>query len=89
MKKLLLILLTVSLLSCSKDDDTVRTGNRPNTSPKCNCGVITNDGITDGCYWLEIKSSCSGNKKSFCFDQNVWMDNYVGNDFCVTNSEGW
>ncbi len=60
----------------------------------CNCGTIANDGIDtnpDGssCYWLEIRSECSGNKKKFCFDQDVWMNNYVGSNFCVTNQPGW
>ena len=62
---------------------------------ECNCGVIANDGIDNGCYWLEIRSDCSGNKKRFCFDQDVWLNNYVGDRFCVKhnhplyNETGW
>ena len=56
----------------------------------CNCGIINNDGIDNNdCYWLEITSDCSENKKTFCFDENVWMDAYVGDHFCVTGQPGW
>lgn len=80
-----LILLTI-LVSCSKEED---------PKPECNCGTIANDGIdTDyntgqKCYWLEIRNNCSGNKKKFCFDQDVWMNNYVGNNLCVTGVTSW
>ena len=56
---------------------------------ECNCGTIANDGITDDCYWLEIRSDCSQNKKQFCFDQDIWFDNHPGDHFCVTNETGW
>jgi len=58
-------------------------------TPDCNCGVIANDGITDNCYWLEIRNNCSGNKKQFCFDQDVWMSNYTGGNFCVLGVQPW
>ena len=76
MKKLIfcLAVATAFLSSCKKE---------------CNCGVIANDGITNGCYWLEIRNNCSNNKKQFCFDQDIWMNNQVGDNFCVTNSTGW
>ncbi|MDG1950070.1 MAG: hypothetical protein P8J32_04640 [bacterium] len=77
MKKiLLLLLLCVGMVGCQKEKD-------------CNCGIIANDGITDGCYWLEVRSDCSGNIKRFCFDEDVWFNNYVGDPFCVTNQPGW
>jgi hypothetical protein len=66
----------ITLFSCSKDET-------------CNCGTIANDGIDGNCYWLEIRNECSGNKKKFCFDQDVWSSNYVGNRFCVTNQNSW
>ena len=62
--------------SCKKDEP-------------CNCGTIANDGIDGTCYWLEIRNDCSGNKKKFCFDQDVWMNNQVGDNFCVTNQGEW
>ena len=93
MKNLIFILSTFVLLSsCSKDEDPTPTTS--NNKP-CNCGTIANDGIdTDPnnnttCYWLEIRNDCSGNKKKFCFDQDVWMKSYVGSNFCVTNQTSW
>ncbi len=85
MKKLLLLftLLTASVLSSCSDEPTA-----PSASSNCNCGTIANDGIDGNCYWLEIRNSCSGNKKIFCFDQDIWMDAYVGENFCVAN-QSW
>jgi len=78
MKKLLSILLiSIMLIGCEKEED-------------CNCGVITNDEILDdGCYSLTIRNDCSNNYKTFCFDYNVWFNNSVGDDFCVTNVDSW
>jgi hypothetical protein len=90
MKKLKIMMMALMMCSvftsCSKDEDEI--------NQNCNCGTIANDGIDtnpDGssCYWLEIRSECSGNKKKFCFDQDVWMNSPVGNNFCVTNQSGW
>jgi hypothetical protein len=79
MKKMFLIFaLSVGLLGCNKEE-----------SEQCNCGTIANDGIDNGCYWLEIRNDCTGNKKKFCFDQDVWMNAYVGSNFCVTNQGQW
>jgi hypothetical protein len=75
MKKLLFLLIILS--SCKKEE----------TTP-CNCGTIANDGA-DGCYWLEIRNDCSGNKKTFCFDEDVWMNAYVGSSICVSNEQPW
>ena len=77
MKKTLSILfLCLALVSCKKDEP-------------CNCGTITDDGITNGCYWLEIRNECSGNKKEFCFDYDIWFDANPGENFCVTNENEW
>jgi hypothetical protein len=79
MKKLIMIMiLTIGLVGCNKEE------NKP-----CNCGTILNDGISGNCYWLEIENDCSGNRKTFCFDQSVWMNAYVGDNFCVTNQTQW
>lgn len=75
---MLLMLLSIGLVSCNKEE------NKP-----CNCGTVANDGIDGSCYWLEIRNDCSGNKKTFCFDQDVWMTAYVGSNFCVTNQGQW
>jgi hypothetical protein len=80
MKKRILFAMAVAVMtasqSCKKDEP-------------CNCGTIANDGIDGTCYWLEIRNDCSGNKKKFCFDQDVWMNNHVGDNFCVTNQGEW
>lgn len=80
MKKTLLFIMLVAsiLVACEKEEQ-----------KDCNCGTIANDGIDNGCYWLEIRNDCSGNKKKFCFDQDVWMNAAVGSHFCVTNETSW
>ena len=78
MKKLLLILLICSAIACKKDEN-----------KECNCGTITNDGVSDNCYWLEICNACSDRKKTFCFDQDVWQNAHVGEQFCVTDVNNW
>ena len=55
----------------------------------CNCGTITNDGITGDCYWLDVRNDCSSNIKRFCFDYSFWLTAYVGTDICVTNETPW
>jgi len=82
MKKLLWVLPLIILASCKKENE------------KCNCGVITQDGIDirpDGtsCYWLEIRNECTDNKKRWCFDYDIWFDGNPGEDFCVTNETKW
>lgn len=80
MKKVVIfIMLAISIVSCNKEEE----------DKQCNCGTIANDGIDGSCYWLEIRNDCSGNKKKFCFDQDVWMSAYVGSNFCVTNQNQW
>ena len=82
MKQIKILLLAALLLGCKKEEPI-------ETPTQCNCGIIANDGITGSCYWLEITSDCSGNKKQFCFDQSVWMDAHPGEHFCVTTESGW
>ena len=77
-KSLLIFALSVALVACNKEE-----------TKQCNCGTIANDGIDNGCYWLEIRNDCTGNKKKFCFDQVVWSSAYVGSNFCVTNQGQW
>lgn len=75
---------------CNKDEEEQSNVSGTN-GQQCNCGIIANDGIDSAtnCYWLEIRNECSGNKKKFCFDQDVWTNNYVGDRFCVTNVTSW
>ena len=79
MKRVLVLLATAAItMSCEKEEKL-----------ECNCGTIANDGIENNCHWLEIRNFCSGNKKKFCVDQDIWMDAYVGSDFCITNTTSW
>jgi hypothetical protein len=80
MKKTILLFLSVlTFSSCQKDEELYQN---------CQCGIIVDDPITT-CYTLAIRNECSGRVKSFCFDQNVWFNNYVGDRFCVSNAQPW
>lgn len=78
MKKLLFSIIIMSIVSCSKDES-------------CNCGTIKNDGvdIANNCHWIEIENECSGNRKSFCIDEDIWWDANPGENFCITNIDSW
>lgn len=81
-KTIILVLVAMSILSSCKKD-------KP-----CNCGTITDDGVTtdvngNNCYWLEIRNECSDNKKRWCFDGDIWLDANIGEEFCVTNEPSW
>jgi hypothetical protein len=80
MKKLVLILgvLILTFASCKKEELCTS-----------NCGIIVSDGIDSGCYWLDIQNECSENTKRFCFDENTWSNNFVGDNMCVTNEGSW
>ena len=78
----MVLMMCTVLTSCSKEDDDAINKN-------CNCGTIANDGIDtnpDGtsCYWLEIRSECSGNKKKFCFFR---FDQRVCNNFLAGSND--
>ena len=75
MKKLLIVLLTITALSsCSK-----------NYTKDCKCGVVTDDAIENGNdFTLSIKNDCSGNNKKFYVTLNTWMDYAVGANICMT-----
>lgn len=89
MKKVILILgvLTMGLASCKKEE--VQPNNTTQPSCQSNCGTITNDGIEDNCYYLDIQNSCTGNVKRFCIDSGIWANAFVGDSFCITNETGW
>lgn len=71
----------IVLFSCKKEEI--------QEQKDCKCGVIANDGIDNGCYWLEIRNDCSGNKKKFCFDEDIWMNANPGEKFCVQGVNPW
>jgi hypothetical protein len=80
--RLIFAVTLLTLTACNKEEE------------ECNCGVITADEITtnaDGsfCYSLEIRNDCTNNKKTWCFDYDVWLDGNLGESFCVTNVQRW
>jgi len=83
MKKTIMLaaVMGLILIGCKEEEE--------QKQEQCNCGIIANDGVDNGCYWLEIRNDCSGNKKTWCFDEDVWMNAAVGSHFCVTNETSW
>ncbi len=61
----------------------------PPAPTQCNCGLITDDGFGSGLYWVYIQNSCTGNIAMFYLSYNDWMNAYVGNNLCISNSSGW
>ena len=76
MKKLTYLFLALTIVACSDDDDTA-----------CNCGEIVSDDASD--YSVTIRSDCSGNEETFILSAEDWFTAFVGDDFCITNSDGW
>ena len=80
MKKVIVLLASVSLLAgCGKEDLVI--------TPDCNCGTIVSDNVDD--YSVVIASDCTGNEKSFELSQQDWINAHVGDDLCITNTNGW
>lgn len=86
MKKLLLITIVLTALSCSKEEE-LPTPSTDQVSTSCNCGLIVSDEVSD--YSIQIRNSCSGNVKKFVLYEADWMNAYVGTDFCISNTSGW
>ena len=80
----MLFVSALTLASCEKDEELIT----PQNTSNCTCGTIVNDEITN-CYTLSIRNECSGVVKRFCFDQQVWFNNYVGDYVCVSNVQPW
>lgn len=78
MKKLIVVLvMSAMMFACVKED--------------CTCGKIVADHIVyddngTAFYSLTIKNDCTGNQEAFFFDFDIWFNNYVGDNFCVTNT---
>lgn len=79
MKKAVIILGAILLASCSKPED---------SAPKdCNCGLITNDNVSD--YSITIRNQCSGREKKFILAPGDWVNAHVGSNFCISNTTSW
>jgi hypothetical protein len=85
-KALLLSLLTVSVLSCKKDNETKPLEN-------CNCGLITedNNGTTNNQSWytINVRNNCTDNTKTFYLSKGDWMNAHAGDSFCFSNEAEW
>jgi len=75
LNKSLVIAICFALVSCNKEQ------------PKCNCGTIVSDEVSD--YSVVIRNKCSGNEKKFNLAEGDWMNAYVGSEFCITNVQNW
>jgi hypothetical protein len=80
MKKIILSIAVILLLSCEKD-------NPQPIQEECNCGLVVSDNVSD--YSVVIRNSCSGNEKKFYLQEGDWMNAYVGSDYCITNVTSW
>ena len=77
MRKLILIL-SLAFLSCEKETD-----------PACSCGVITDEGLEDGCNFFIVKNDCSGKTKKFCMSTSDWVNFNVGENICLYDKKPW
>ena len=75
MKKTILAIAVVALISSCKKDE------------PCNCGIIQSDNAQN--YSVVIKNECSGNNKEFVLSESDWMTAYVGTHYCITNTTSW
>jgi hypothetical protein len=80
MKKMILSIAVILLLSCEKD-------NPQPIQEECNCGLVVSDNVSD--YSVVIRNSCSGNEKKFYLQEGDWMNAYVGSEYCITNIKSW
>lgn len=76
MKKVILLISTIIIVSCKKEED------KP-----CNCGLIQSDNVQN--YTVVIQNECSGNNKEFTLQQGDWMNAHVGSNYCITNASKW
>lgn len=75
MKKIIGILLLLTLLSCEKE------------KVECNCGLVLSDNVND--YSVVIRNDCSKNEKKFYLQPGDWINAHVGSNYCITNVSGW
>tara|TARA_R110000772_G_scaffold268551_1_gene396062 strand:+ start:2459 stop:2710 length:252 start_codon:yes stop_codon:yes gene_type:complete len=74
--KSLIVLVALSFISCEKESD---------YGSDCNCGDISNDGVSGNSYWVEVRNYCTGGKKKVYMDQDLWMNAHVGEMRCYSS----
>ena len=78
MKKLLIVLLTITAFSsCVK-----------NIGKDCKCSIITDKEIenTSGStlrFTLTVDNDCSGNSRKFYVGQDTWIDSHISEPDCM------
>lgn len=75
MKKIISVMLLLTLLSCEKE------------KVECNCGLVLSDNVND--YSVVIRNDCSKNEKRFYLQPGDWMNAHVGSNYCITNISSW
>ena len=56
---------------------------------KCNCGIVTNDGVTKTCAWIEVLNDCTGNKITVCIEEKLWLNTLQGDYVCLEDQKPW
>lgn len=81
-KTILFSLLLTALISCKKEEASFY-----GSGTNCECGKISDDGITDGGrYWIEVRNNCSSNKKRVYMDADLWLNAHIGETRCYGSS---
>jgi hypothetical protein len=81
MKKAVIILGAILLVSCSKSDEAIIA------QKDCNCGLIISDNVQD--YSVVIRNQCTQREKRFYLTQGDWVNAFVGTKFCISNVTTW
>jgi hypothetical protein len=74
---LALIVLGVTITGCKKEP------------VDCSCGIITQDYIEGGIYYLEVQNECTNNKQWFSVSRDVWINGFIGSEQCFTSPSRW
>lgn len=86
MKKIIITLTLLSVISCKKDKD-------------CHCGESMTESLDEimeqegDCPQIEVKNICSGNINTFCLGQEDGVyasyNHYPEDYYCSSNGETW
>lgn len=73
MKRILILSIGLTMLSCSKEPST--------------CGRIVSDNVHD--YSVTIRNSNTNNLKTFYLTEGDWMNAHPGDNYCIYNTTQW
>ena len=86
MKKIIIALTLITVISCQKEEVTP-TKPISAIANNCSCGLIVSDDVED--YSIVIKNQCSGNNKKFILEPDKWMNAHPGNNYCMVSAGTW